>query len=137
MRAVLDPNVLISAVLSGTGSPAKALRAWLGGEYDLVISPRLIAELERVLAHPKTARRVTSAEAGELVELLRRNAEEVDDPRGPATVTSADPDDDCLIALAQAAHAVIVSGDAHLVDLADRAPVHSPAGFLTLLSSQL
>ncbi|MGH7722026.1 MAG: hypothetical protein ACRENL_04215 [Candidatus Dormibacteria bacterium] len=81
---MLDPNVLISAVLSGTGSPAKA-----------------------------------------------------HGPRGPATVTSADPDDDCLIALAQAAHAVIVSGDAHLLDLADRAPVHSPAGFLTLLSSQL
>ncbi|MGH7722535.1 MAG: putative toxin-antitoxin system toxin component, PIN family [Candidatus Dormibacteria bacterium] len=134
---MLDPNVLISAVLSGTGSPARVLRAWLAGEYDLVISPRLIAELERVLEYPKIARRVTSAEAAELVELLHRHAEELDDPQGTASVTSADPDDDYLIALAQAARAVIVSGDAHLLDLADKVPVHTPAAFLTLLSSQM
>jgi len=133
MRAVLGPNVLISAALSRTGSPAKVLRAWVAGDYELLISPLLLGELERVLDYPKIAQRVSPQEAGELVQLLRRHAEQIDDPSGPAPVTSADPDDDYLISLAHAAHAVIVSGDAHLHEVADRVPVYTPRAFLTLL----
>ena len=44
------------------------------------------------------------------------------DPESLPTVRSPDPGDDYLISLAEAAQAVIMSGDADLQGLADRAP---------------
>lgn len=136
MRAVLDATVIVSAVLSRSGAPAKVLRAWLEGAYELVVSPSLLRELERVLDYPKIADRITRREAEELLDLLRRQAESMDDPEGPPVITSPDPDDDYLISLAEAARAVIVSGDAHLQSVADQIPVFTPAAFLALLTDE-
>lgn len=133
MRAVLDPNVLISALLSRSGSPARVLRAWLDGAFELVVSVQLIGELERVLAYPKIRARVEPQDAGELVDLLRRSAQMADDPENPPGIRSPDPGDDYLIALAETAQAIIVSGDGHLLGLAGRLPVFSPAEFLAEL----
>lgn len=134
MRAVLDPNVLVSAVLSRSGTPASLLRAWLDGVYELVVSPALLNELERVLNYPKIAGRVGPDEARELLNVLRLQAGLVDDPLFAPSTASPDPDDDYLIALAEAAPAVLVSGDADLLSLTDQIPVYSPAAFLALLS---
>jgi len=49
VRAVLDPNVIISALLSPFGTPARILRAWREGAFELVASALLIAALERAL----------------------------------------------------------------------------------------
>jgi putative PIN family toxin of toxin-antitoxin system len=133
VRAVLDANVIISALLAPNGSPAKVLQAWLDGDFELVLSPLLLAELERALAYPKLRKRVTAAEAEELVELLRQDADLREDPAEPPPVRSADNGDDYVIALAAAAQAVIVSGDRHLLDLGDDLPVYSPAAFLEVL----
>lgn len=136
MRAVLDVNVLISALLSGSGSPARLLRAWLDGHFELVMSPKLLAEMERALRYPKLARRIEPAERQEVLTLLRHSATFVDDPAGPAPVTSPDPDDDYLIALAAGQDAMLVSGDSHLLGLPERGrTIHSPAEFLALLGS--
>ncbi len=136
MRAVVDPNVIISATLSRSGTPAKVLRAWLEGAYEMVVSPSLLSELERALDYPKIARRVTRREADQLLDLLRRQAQPVEDPGDPPTVKSLDPGDDYLISLAGVARAVIVSGDGHLQALADQIPVYTPAAFLALLSAE-
>ncbi len=133
MRAVLDPNVIISAVLSPSGSPAKVMRAWLDGAYELIVSPLLLEELERALGYPKLRARVTDAETQELLELLRRGGDVRDDPSGPPPVRSPDPGDDYLIALAAATQALIVSGDRHLLGLSESLPVYAPAAFLTLI----
>lgn len=135
MRAVLDPNVLISALLSPNGSPAKVVRCWLHGAFELVVSPLLLAELERALAYPKLRKRITAGEATELVDLLRRVADVIGDPKQVPTVRSPDPGDDYLIALAEAGRAVVVSGDDHLLGLAEDLPVYSPAAFLRLLEA--
>ena len=37
-RVVLDTNVLISAIISSKGSPAKILDLWREGAFDLVFS---------------------------------------------------------------------------------------------------
>jgi predicted nucleic acid-binding protein len=58
----------------------------------------------------------------------------VDDPDEQPAIRSADPGDDCLIALASAQLVPVVSGDKHLLNLADRLPILSPAGFLGLLA---
>lgn len=137
MRAVLDPNVIISATLSPRGSPARVIGLWLKGAYDIVCSPLLLAELERALAYPKLSRHIHPDEATELVELLRRGAFHADDPEGPVAATSADPDDDYLIALAATANAMLVSGDGDLLALAGQIPVYSPAEFVALLNDQI
>jgi predicted nucleic acid-binding protein len=84
---------------------------------------------------PKLARLVPPAAADALVALLGRTAELAADHLGPPPVCSADPKDDDLVALAAAARAVILSGDAHLTDLADRIPVRRPAAFLAELEA--
>ncbi len=134
MRAILDPNVIISALLAPDGSPAKVLRAGLDGAYDLVASPLLLAELERALAYPKIRRHISASDATAAVRLVERQARMVDDPTEPPLVRSPDPGDDYLIALAVAARAVIVSGDRHLLGLDQTLPIHSPAAFLALLA---
>lgn len=133
MRAVLDPNVLIAAILSPHGSPATVLRRWLEGDFELIASEALIDELTRALGYRKLAKRVPAADASAFVALIRSEADSRPDPTPTPPPRSPDPGDDYLIALAEAARAVIVSGDADLLGLADQIPVFTPKAFLDLL----
>ena len=130
MRAVLDVNVLISALLSPRASPAKLLVAWQVGEFDLVVSRALLDELARALTYPKLVRHIAPADAAAFVTWLARSAVVAQDPGGVPTIRSADPEDDYLLALASSERAILVSGDAHLTTLADRVPVRTPAEFM-------
>lgn len=71
MRAVLDPCILISALLSRGGAPAQVLTRWLGGEFELIVSESLLDELARALAYPRLRERIPAAEAADqyLLEL--------------------------------------------------------------------
>ncbi len=133
VRAVLDPNVLISALLSATGAPAQVLRAWLGGRFELVVSPLLLAELDRALAYPKLRKRISPEDAKRFVELLQRSATVAQDPDAEPPRRSVDPGDDYLIALAAAERAALVSGDKHLLALEGDLPIFAPAAFLALV----
>lgn len=133
MRVVLDTNVLISALLSPAGAPARVWMAWQEGHYDLIVSSLLLAELQRALAYPKLRRRITVEETDGIVSWLGRSATVVADPESPPPVRSEDPGDDYLLALAAAADAVLVSGDDHVLTLAGDLPVYTAASFLALL----
>lgn len=133
MRAVLDPNVIISALLAPAGVPAAVLRAWSSGSFELLVSPLLLAELERALAYPKLRKRIHESEAIGVVKWLRRHATAVPDPEGPPPRASEDPGDDYLIALAAHERTALVSGDRHLLALANELPIYAPADFLALL----
>lgn len=136
MRAVFDANVLVSAILSPRGTPARLVLAWQSGAFDLVVSPLLLAEVRRALGYPKLERLIAPADADAFVELLGRSADLVADPNGPPLVRSDDPDDDYLIALASAERALLVSGDVHLISLVNRVPVRAPAEFLAEMNGQ-
>jgi len=124
VRAVLDPNILIAALLSPAGAPAQLVGRWLGGEFELVVSETLLAELQRALAYPKLRGRVLPDEAAAFTTLLRHGAILASDPPDPAR-RSADRGDDYLLALAEAERALLVSGDQHLLALADHLPVQT------------
>lgn len=134
MRAVLDPNVLVSTVISPAGPPGSILLAWSLGQFELVISPKLLDELAEVLARPKLQRWVSQTTASEYLDALAESATMIDDPPDPPK-RSADPDDDYLLALLDAANAdYLVSGDPHLTGLADHdVPVVTPNAFLARL----
>jgi len=136
LRAVLDPNVIISATLSPGGSPGRLFRSWLDGAFELVVSPFLLDELERALGYSKLRERVTTDETQELLEVLARAGVTVRDPDVPAEVRSPDPDDDYLIALASISRSVLVSGDTDLLGLSGRIPVYSPAQFLAMIEDR-
>ncbi|MBA2360152.1 MAG: putative toxin-antitoxin system toxin component, PIN family [Actinobacteria bacterium] len=119
LRVVLDPGVLVSGVLATGGPPAKIVDRWREGEFDLVVSPKLLEELRDVLLRPRFRPFLDESDVEAYVAALRAEGVLVDDPEDPPAVTE-DSDDDYLIALAVAAPAdLIVSGDSHLTGLVD------------------
>jgi hypothetical protein len=133
LRVLFDANVIVSALLSRTGTPARLIDLWLGGAFALVVCPTLLPEVERATAYPKIRSRIQPADAEAVLRLLREEAEVVPDPEGRPPVRTEDPGDDYLLALAARESVLIVSGDEHLLALGDEAAVVSPRDFLDAL----
>jgi len=136
IRVVIDTNVYVAALLSRDGAPARIIRALGDGLFDTVSCPALLAELEGVLVRPKISSRISSRDARDYVEWLKRVAIVEPDPEG-VPPASADPDDDLVLALARESRAkAVVSGDEHLLDL-ERAEVRvlSPAAFAEFIEA--
>jgi putative PIN family toxin of toxin-antitoxin system len=114
VKIVLDTNVLISAVFFG-GLPFQILQSWREGRIELVVSPEILEEYQRVAEilgkdHP-------TIDLSPILELVVQNCTLCDAPPLPSPVCE-DPDDDKFIASALAGGcAVIVSGDNHLLKL--------------------
>ena len=133
-RVVLDPGVLVAALISKKGAPAQILLWWRSGRFELIVSPLLLRELGKVLTRHKFRRYVSLDEAEQYVRMILRGATLVEDPPEPPPLTP-DPGDDYLMALASAAGArFLVSGDPHLTELAVPVPpVLTPRAFLDRL----
>jgi uncharacterized protein len=118
VRAVLDTNVLIAALL--WRGPSHVLLEYVrAGTVSLVSSPALLAELADVIARAKfdaiLVRSSTSRERA--LEQVRQLAEVIEPPPLPKPVCR-DPDDDPVLALAIAAKVeLIVSGDDDLLSM--------------------
>jgi putative PIN family toxin of toxin-antitoxin system len=134
VRAVLNPNVVISGAISPRGAPADVLRSLAGGELELIASQTLLNELERALAYAKLRPYISESDASHLVWWVADSATVVVDPDADPPVYSRDPDDDYLIVLASAHRAALVSGDKDLLALEGEIPVFSPRAFLDLLA---
>ena len=134
-RLVVDPGVLVSAIITPLGSPAEILRAVADGRVTLVVCPHLLAELLGVLRRDKFRGYVTIDESERYVAGLASHAETRQDPKAVSPV-ARDPKDDYLIALArEAAVDAIVSGDADLLVLEQvRPPIVSPGRIVEQLS---
>jgi predicted nucleic acid-binding protein len=97
----------------------------MAGEFDLVVSPRLLHGLQAVLARERFRRYFTYEEATEYVSWLHHRAEVVRDPAEDVVrgAVEADPDDEYLVGLAGTlgGASYLLSVDRHLLDLPDRA----------------
>jgi uncharacterized protein len=101
IRVVVDPGVFISALIGRRGgAPDLMMRAFADDRIEVVASPLLFDELERVLRRPKFAAYVDDRTAREFVERVRRHATVVDDPADQPAATR-DRKDDYLVALAR------------------------------------
>jgi len=133
-RAVLDTNVLVSALISPGGGSARLLLELRSGAFELILSPLLLAELREVLRRDKFRRYVSEAEADAYVALIRSEGVVRADPGPSLEPISPDPDDEYLIDLARDAGAdALVTGNAHLLELRAIIPVMTPAEFLEVL----
>lgn len=130
--------MLIAALISAEGPPAEALDRWREGEFDLVVSPALLGELERVLLRRKFRPYVSEGDARQYVAALAQEGVVISDPPPSRERLTEDPKDDYLVSLARAAAAdVIVSGDPHLTGLeAPDPPVLTPRELLTQLGER-
>jgi putative PIN family toxin of toxin-antitoxin system len=118
-RLVVDAGVYVSAAITGQGPPVQLLEAAVEGRAVLIVSPLLLGEVRDVLARDKFRRWITQHDADAFVDALVLLAEVVDDPPDSSWQRLCrDPDDDYLVALAQAYRAtLLVTGDRDLLDL--------------------
>lgn len=117
-RAVLDTNVVVSALVFGGGPAARLRRAWQGGAVLPLVSTATVQELIRVLAYPKF--KLDAQDQQELLADYLPWAEVVSVPEPPPRVPECrDPHDLPFLHLAAAGRAdVLVTEDADLLALA-------------------
>jgi uncharacterized protein len=118
VRIVADTNTIVSALL-WRGSPHRLIAAMAGYAIDFYTSRTLLAELADVLPRKKLAKavRATGKTPGQLIAEYEGFVHVVTPASIRRTVTD-DADDDAVLACALAANAdLMVSGDAHLLNL--------------------
>jgi putative PIN family toxin of toxin-antitoxin system len=116
MRVILDTNVLLSALLSPLGPPARLLDAWERKKFTLVACDALIAEFREVASRPFFRARLRAS----MIELLAAGLR--DFSLFCADLTSSpvapDPKDSYLLGLAEASQAeFLVTGDKDILTL--------------------
>jgi len=137
MRLVIDTNVLLSALMSSASPSAKILTLWRFRKFDLLIAAEQIDEIARVTRYPGIPARLAPALAGRLVNRLRDVAIVIE--KLPKVDLSPDPDDNYLLALAEAGQAqLLVTGDKPLLGLKRHKSTRivTPAALLELLKDQ-
>jgi putative PIN family toxin of toxin-antitoxin system len=133
VRVLLDTNVLVSAIFFG-GRPGDILEAWVEGRFELIVSPAIYDEYERVC--DRLAHNNPSLSYQPLLTLLLGAATLVADSEESSSITS-DPDDDKFMRCARDADAVVVSGDSDLQEASgwEGVEVLTPTAFLARLSA--
>lgn len=117
LRIVIDPGVMISAAIEPNGTCADIMRRAAWREFEVVVSPSLLNELQHVLLRPKF-RKYLSVDR---VQHVVSEVEQIALTRADGALTpgiSSDPKDEYLLALALAEDIdYLISGDAHLTTL--------------------
>lgn len=136
-KAVLDTNILVSALITPRGTPGRIVQAWRDGSFELITSPSLLEELREALHRPKIAHRyhLSPKDLHDLLALLAGTAIVVS---GTASVSEvlADPDDVAVLACAVDGQAdYLVTGDGDLLRLKTHKGIKiiRPSAFLRVL----
>jgi len=137
IKAVLDANVLVSAILTSKGHPAKILNKWKAGAFDLVMSLSILKEIGRVIFYPKIKKRLSWSDL-EIDEFLLGLAQFsiMVSKESKIDVIKEDPTENKYLACAQKGKAdFIVTGDQHLLKLQNYKGVKivTPKAFLNIL----
>lgn len=119
-RLVLDTGVFVSSLLVRHGVPAQLLDAWRAGDFLLVVSPAIVAEIRHTLAYPRIRRkyRVTDADVDDLIRLIESEAVIVPGTADVSDSQIRDPDDQHVLACGvEGSTDLIVSSDDDLLAL--------------------
>lgn len=140
-RAVLDANVLASALIRPQGPPGQIVARLLEDhDFTLVISDPTLAELRRCLSYPRVRKYITATDE-ELDLWVTALGLVADIVEGKVAVSAVadDPDDNKYLAAALEGRAeFVVSGDTHLLDLHEHQGIRiiTPRTFLDLLEKE-
>lgn len=140
LRAVLDANVLVSALIRPTGPPGQiVIRLLEGRAFELITSPAILNEVRRSLTYPRVRKYLIASD--DELDLWVASLELIADTvKGRLRIKAVveDPDDDKYIVAALEGRAqFIVSGDAHLLVLKayEGVRIVTPRAFLDVLKS--
>ena len=112
LKIVVDTNLWIRALLGGRLT-LPVLEAWQQGQFNLVISDALVAELDAVWQRPRLRKSIDAQDAHDLLEQLRQRGVMVELKTVPPRCR--DPRDQPVLATAIDGQAdAIVTGDADL-----------------------
>jgi len=120
LRIVIDTNVIVSSLISKKGAPAKLLDAWIGQQFDVVMSDGILDEVERVLLEPylKEKFNITEDRVAKLIQTFREDAILVSGDSDVHGEVPSDPSDEIFLAAALEGGAdVVVSGDQDLLTI--------------------
>jgi putative PIN family toxin of toxin-antitoxin system len=135
LRATIDTNVLVSAIVYPRGNPRRILQMALAGEINLTVSQPILDEMADVLARKFDATPLEVEEARAIVTQAARTVK----PSVRLDVVKADPDDDRILECAVTAGSdVIVTGDKDLLRLGsyDSIRILNPSDFVDLVQGQ-
>jgi putative PIN family toxin of toxin-antitoxin system len=136
MRAVVDTNILVRALIKPQGTVGPVLRRLREGRYRLLYSESLLAELVDVLGRPRIRNKYSIGpdDVATVLTLIELRGELVV-PRRRITVCRDPKDNQVLEAAASGRADIIVSGDDDLLTLNpfESIPIVIPAVFLELL----
>jgi putative PIN family toxin of toxin-antitoxin system len=137
LRVLLDTNVIVSAAIRPSGPPGRVVTAALGrSEYQLVLSPAIIAEARAAFGLPRVRRYLREPdEVGAWLADLAAVADLVGDT-GRVAGVCRDPADELVLAAAlEGRAALIVTGDDDLLAFGEHEgiPILTPRAFLALL----
>jgi putative PIN family toxin of toxin-antitoxin system len=140
MRAVVDTNILVRALIKPQGTVGPVLLRLHGGEYTILYSQPLLEELIDVLNRPRIRQKydLTEDDIHTVVSLILLRGEVVT-PAKRLTVCR-DPRDNRFLEVAMTGEAdVIVSGDQDLLVLNpfDGIPIIPPGRFLQALDAEI
>lgn len=136
MRLVLDTNIYVSNLISEKGNPAKIVRWWLEGEFDVLVSQPIIDEILRVTDYERIKKKYAKVRENRLeyAALIAEQALWIE-PQEQLDVIAADESDNRYVECAVAGGAqYIVTGDEHLLGLGEYAGIRvlTPAAFVAL-----
>lgn len=136
IRAVVDTNILVRAVIKPTGSVGPVLQRLRRREYILLISRATLDELVEVLHRPRlrTKYQLSDRVLRATIRLIVLRSELI--LPGRRIVACRDPRDDKFLEVAVSGRVqVMVSGDEDLLTLHpfERIPIVTPVQFLTML----
>lgn len=142
-RIVIDTNVLVSAMLTPKGNPAKILKLILQGKLNLIISPAILEETRQVFNYPKLVKlmkknKITRKEVNDFLVKMSKVAVITPGKLDIDTI-SDDPTDNKILACAVEREAdYIISGDHHLTDLKifHGIEIVDPSTFLKIINTQ-
>jgi putative PIN family toxin of toxin-antitoxin system len=110
MRVVLDTSVLIAALITTGTPPDRIYQGWRKRRFELITSEWQLAEFRPVSRYERLRPYLVPAEAGAMVNGLRREAIVLQSL--PAISRSSDPQDDPILATAVGGEAdYLVTGD--------------------------
>ena len=87
MKAVLDANVFVSALISLRGAPRQIIDRWRAEAFELLTSEAILQEIGHVLRYPKIAalHRLSEPQLMEFLALLREESHIVNANDGRGT----------------------------------------------------
>jgi len=134
MRVVLDTNVVVAGMAYPAGPPGRIMAAWRAGALDVVLSPWILSECERVLPRLGPFKALSADGIRDLVEGLAFSADIVRPDLLSLTDAAAAgvrdvADEPVLAALLASGAEALVTGDKDLLALAERYPILTPADF--------